>query len=90
VVVTPVSDVPLSAIPVHENVPVPPSETGSPDELLGTLPFKCSGAAFCPPAAVVSAPPLISSSPQWCRQGVVVAVAKAPLVDGPDTPWNPT
>jgi hypothetical protein len=38
----------------------------------------------------MSAPPLIGSSRQWCRQGVVVAVAKASLVDGPDTPWNPT
>jgi hypothetical protein len=90
VVVTPVSDVPFSAIPIHENVPVLPSDRGSLDELLGTLPFKWSGAVFCPPAAVMSAPPLIGSSRQWCRQGVVVAVAKASLVDGPDTPCNPT
>jgi len=35
--VTPVSDVPFSATPVHENVPLAPSEPGLPAESLGML-----------------------------------------------------
>jgi len=89
VVVTPVSDVPFSAIPIHENVPVLPSDTGSLDELLGTLPLKerrrvlSAGGGRERASTDRLVPPIV-------RAGVVVAVAKASLVDGPDTPWNPT